>query len=74
MINYTKRNIIILTLIITLVIFVLVYLCFFKEKNSQNPQSSQNSLYSILVSNYFVKTPSYYTKNIQKNFWQEITY
>lgn len=71
MINYTKRNIIILTLIITLVIFVLVYLCFFKEKNSQNPQSSQNSLYSILVSNYFVKTPSYYTKNIQKNFLSE---
>ena len=71
MINYTKRNIIILTLIITLVIFVLVYLCFFKEKNSQNPQSSQNSLYSILVSNYFVKTPSYYTKNSQKNFLSE---
>ena len=71
MINYTKRNIIILTLIITLVIFVLVYLCFFKEKSSQNPQSSQNSLYSILVANYFGKTPSYDTKNSQKNFLSE---
>ena len=66
MINYTKRNISFLSLILTLILFIsfcIIYSYFQKTKTTK----SSNNLYSISIQNYHTKNPSYYNENSENN-------
>ena len=66
MINYTKRNISFLSLILTLILFIsfcIIYSYFQKTKITK----SSNNLYSISIQNYHTKNPSYYNENSENN-------